>query len=450
MRCSDLILAAGIVTGLAGATVGNAASGPAYQFNPMPVWTIPAQYSGALDRARAAENALQLGFYGRRQVQSDLTALGFDPGPVDGIFGRLTRYAIRDWQRSVRAWDSGFLTGSQVSVLRDRARRVASDRRFWTQSGAVWGNLDGMRQYLERYPGGLYADTARERLRERKTADRIARERDDWQQARTRNTARAYRHYLERYPDGLYARDARTRLRQFDEAELTRADRAYWQRVRDADTAAAYQSYLARYPRGQYAQQARERLRILDRQGKKQNAPDLVAWRAARDANTIAAFREFLRKYPDSGKADEARSRLNTLLAERSDGKQAGERKAWRQARNVHTVAGYESFLRRYPNGEFAQAARREITGLTKSVSAPLAETPRQVEDRLIDTPQKKEQLIRGLYLMGYLKEPLPDEITPKVRDAIRWMQRKRGLPVTGFVSPKGWGPVHAIATKRP
>ena len=354
MRYSHLSLAAGIVTVLAGASVGHPASGPAYQFAQMPVRTIPAQYSGALDRARAAENALQLGFYGRRQVQSDLTALGFDPGPVDGIFGRLTRYAIRDWQRSVRAWDSGFLTGSQVSVLRDRARRVTADRQFWTRSGAVWGNLDGMRQYLERYPGGLYADTARERLR------------------------------------------------------------------------------------------------ILDRRETKRNAPDLVAWRAARDANTIAAFREFLRKYPDSGKADEARSRLNALLAEQSDGKQAGERKAWRQARNVHTVAGYESFLRLYPNGEFAQAARREITGLTKSVSAPLAETPRQVEDRLIDTPKKKEQLIQGLYLMGYLKEPLPDEITPKVRDAIRWMQRKRGLPVTGFVSPKGWGPVHAIATKRP
>lgn len=402
MRYSHLSLAAGIVTVLAGASVGHPASGPAYQFTQMPVRTIPAQYSGALDRARAAENALQLGFYGRRQVQSDLTALGFDPGPVDGIFGRLTRYAIRDWQRSVRAWDSGFLTGSQVSVLRDRARRVASDRQFWTQSGAVWGNLDGMRQYLERYPGGLYADTARERLRERKTADPFATERDDWQQARTRNTARAYRHYLERYPDGFYARDARARLR------------------------------------------------ILDRRETKRNAPDLVAWRAARDANTIAAFREFLRKYPDSGKADEARSRLNALLAEQSDGKQAGERKAWRQARNVHTVAGYESFLRRYPNGEFAQAARREITGLTKSVSAPLAETPRQVEDRLIDTPKKKEQLIQGLYLMGYLKEPLPDEITPKVRDAIRWMQRKRGLPETGFVTPKVWGPAHANATKRP
>jgi hydrogenase-4 component B len=53
----------------------------------------------------------------RRQVQAALRRLGYDPGPEDGIFGPLTRAAIRRFQQDVGDKPTGSLTGEQASRL---------------------------------------------------------------------------------------------------------------------------------------------------------------------------------------------------------------------------------------------------------------------------------------------------------------------------------------------
>jgi len=53
----------------------------------------------------------------RRQVQATLQRLGYDPGPVDAIFGPRTRAAIRRFQQDIGAQQTGSLTGEQVSRL---------------------------------------------------------------------------------------------------------------------------------------------------------------------------------------------------------------------------------------------------------------------------------------------------------------------------------------------
>ncbi len=70
-------------------------------------------------KARQDEAALKLGRAKRRQMQTALTQLGFDTRGADGLFGRHTRSAIRAFQRSRNEPPSGFLTASQLAVLRD-------------------------------------------------------------------------------------------------------------------------------------------------------------------------------------------------------------------------------------------------------------------------------------------------------------------------------------------
>jgi peptidoglycan hydrolase-like protein with peptidoglycan-binding domain len=53
----------------------------------------------------------------RRQVQEALHGLGYYDGPVDGIFGRMTRAAIRRFQDSIGDKNTGYLTAAAASRL---------------------------------------------------------------------------------------------------------------------------------------------------------------------------------------------------------------------------------------------------------------------------------------------------------------------------------------------
>jgi peptidoglycan hydrolase-like protein with peptidoglycan-binding domain len=53
----------------------------------------------------------------RRQVQEALHRLGYYDGPTDGIFGPLTRAAIRRFQDSIGEKSTGYLTAAEASRL---------------------------------------------------------------------------------------------------------------------------------------------------------------------------------------------------------------------------------------------------------------------------------------------------------------------------------------------
>ena len=186
--------------------------------------------------ARAAEEALNLTRDQRRQVQRNLSLLGFDTRGIDGIFGRGTRGAITAWQRRNDYEESGYLDREQIERIDAQAARRAAeleaeaearqaeqerqDRAYWADTGAL-GDEAGLRAYLQRYPDGLYAEIAQERL------DRIVGDR---------------------------------------EAEAAAADRAAWDRARERDTIAAYREYLAAQPRGAFRDSAEDRIAELERE----------------------------------------------------------------------------------------------------------------------------------------------------------------------------------------
>ena len=74
--------------------------------------------STAAQYPEEVEAALRLDQPVRRLIQQGLSKEGFDPGAPDGLFGPRTRAAIRDWQSSRGATATGYLTDSEVELLR--------------------------------------------------------------------------------------------------------------------------------------------------------------------------------------------------------------------------------------------------------------------------------------------------------------------------------------------
>jgi peptidoglycan hydrolase-like protein with peptidoglycan-binding domain len=200
--------------------------------------------------ARAAEEALDLTRADRRDVQRWLAVLGFYERGIDGIFGRGTRGAIADWQEQAGVAPTGYLDRNDLARLRadatarqreieeeERRQQMQEERRdraYWRDTGRGEDEA-GLRAYLDRYPEGLFAETARARLDEieearRDVADRAARA--DWQAAREADTAEAYAAFLRDHPESRFAEEARARL---DEIEQGRAENEAIARAREEE-----------------------------------------------------------------------------------------------------------------------------------------------------------------------------------------------------------------------
>ena len=182
--------------------------------------------------ARAAEEALGLTREQRQQIQRSLSILDYDTRGIDGIFGSGTRNAIRGWQTSRGFNVTGYMDGPQVNALGQQASVRAAeleeaarqareaqeraDRAYWQVTGQG-ATEDGLRAYLSRYPDGLFAERAEQRIDEIERAARAdaeARDRAAWDIARSTNTVPALRRYLNDFPNGAFRQQARARIDQ--------------------------------------------------------------------------------------------------------------------------------------------------------------------------------------------------------------------------------------------
>jgi peptidoglycan hydrolase-like protein with peptidoglycan-binding domain len=199
--------------------------------------------------AEAVEMALGLGREQRRDIQRDLSLLGYNPRGIDGIFGPGSRAAIAAWQRAEGYPPTSYLTAPQIDDMaehaairaaeleREAAARKAEEERqdtiYWRETGRK-GDEAGLRAYLARYPDGLYSEIADQRLAEielSKRAAAAAEERAFWDDVRANDNEAAYRRYLQRYPNGAFAEEAEARLDALTEDAGNAEARAEEQRV---------------------------------------------------------------------------------------------------------------------------------------------------------------------------------------------------------------------------
>ena len=180
--------------------------------------------------AQAGEEALELDRDQRRTIQRQLSLVGYDPKGIDGLFGKGSRAAIAAWQKAQGDRSTGFLAAAQLPRLAAQADRRAAeleaeaaarkakvereDRAYWETTGAA-GDEPGLRAYIKRYPDGIFAEVAGDRLavfEEERRASAARKDRDAWAAAEAGNTIASYQDYLAQYPKGAFAPEAQARI----------------------------------------------------------------------------------------------------------------------------------------------------------------------------------------------------------------------------------------------
>lgn len=87
----------------------------------------PRQKATPTNRSPAAiEASLRLTRSDRMQVQTHLKNLRYYGGPIDGLWGRDTRFVIGRWQFSNKQPETGYITRQQLDMIAQQAARVTT------------------------------------------------------------------------------------------------------------------------------------------------------------------------------------------------------------------------------------------------------------------------------------------------------------------------------------
>ena len=102
----------------------------------------------------------------------------------------------------------------------------------------------------------------------------------------------------------------------------------------------------------------------------------------------------------------------------------------WNSIKESKNPRLFEAYLKRYPNGAFADIARIALEGLK---TAALVPPPEKADDRVeISDPLLFNELRERLYELNFDPGPLDGPSTEAARQAIREYQQQNKLPLTG------------------
>ncbi len=359
---------------------------------------------------------------------------------------------------------------------------------FW-RSVEASGTRADYEAYLRRYPNGLFADIARNRLGRSSTTtqsqpEATASSSVTSRAAVTENALRLSRDDRRRIQanltelgfdtngiDGLFGRGTRGAIRawqssedlfatgyldaeqirilaenaEISRAESTRAqeesrrlseaeryeqDEADWRSSREVHTYAGYQRYLKLHPNGRYANEARRILAEADRNSEEE------LWAEVRRINNRAAYENYLDRYPRGRYARDAERRYNDLAAyERRqqaevEAYKRREVNAWREAQQINTPKSYRIFLENYPDSEVAAEAQRRRNALV--------DDQRKDRERALALSRDEwRSLEQRLALLGYKVGDINGKPGNSFRKAVKDYRRSRGLPVHEYVDRK-------------
>lgn len=312
------------------------------------------------------------------------------------------------------------------------------------------------------------------------SGDADSREEAYWRIAETQNTIAGYEDFLSRYPKGAYAEMARIKINEMQQGpaepqvstaeqaeidlDLNREDRKQIQRdltilehdPRGVDglfgpaTRRAISSwqvanrftetgYLDRRQLDLLREQAQVRGEQLAeearRKAEEERQADMRFWSQTGQSGQEADLRVYLRNYPDGIYAEEARRQLDAIERARIEQSQGPERTAWQRAEEIGTEDAYEDYLYRYPNGLFADTAQERIEALRRDAQdRDRLDAARREEDRLGLNTQAWQLIERRLAQQGLDPGKVDGQPTDKTRKAIRKYQSSAGLPVTGYM----------------
>lgn len=186
----------------------------------------------------------------------------------------------------------------------------------------------------------------------------LAEDEDAWEQAVRTDTAAGFRAYLEAFPRGRHARSARDQLALMDEDA--------WEAARSAGDLAAFEDYLAAFPDGRYVVEARARAEVqraaeaaaeAERQAARQR--DDAAFERARVDGSDGALDAYLADFPGGAHVAEA------LDLKAANDRERRDRAAWAAALESGERAAFSAYLEAFPQGRFVAEALAAVDRLT-------------------------------------------------------------------------------------
>jgi peptidoglycan hydrolase-like protein with peptidoglycan-binding domain len=304
------------------------------------------------------------------------------------------------------------------------------DDTLW-QATEVIGTVDGYRAYLRRYPDGRHAVEARTAITRIQAEPQLEARLAEDALALTRPARRAIQESLSltgfdpKGIDGVFGAGSRTAITD-------------WQRRYGH----APSGYLTREQIVQLSAQAdRRRAELATEEAARratETAEDRAYWDQTGKAGDEAGLRAYLRRYPEGAFADLATQRIKVIDDARAAESATVDRAAWDTARAENTVASYTQYVTDFPEGGFADQARARIAALDGTVvPVPGSDAAQSAEIALQLSPIARTLIEGRLSSLGLNPGPVDGTFDAAARRAIAAFQQSRDLPPTGFLDNK-------------
>lgn len=329
----------------------------------------------------------------------------------------------------------GYISGfGGIVPVNDRGpvvdQQALLEQGYW-QATLDMASQDAMQNYLNVYPRGAHAREARNWIanQQAQSPEDLARAAEDLM-----NLTRSERRKIQ---ENLTLLGFNTRGIDAVFGPGTRAAIRDWQSARGfSSTGYLKPAQIARLQRqaaqraAQLAEEARQKQLELEQ-------ADTDYWTSSGAATgEVRGLRRYLRRYPDGLFADLAQTRLEEIREERRRTANAADRNAWEQAEVDNNIAGYELYLSGFPDGAFADEAKARLDVLrTEEADAAVIEAARLEEESMRMNIIARILVERRLNALGLKAGNEDGNFDNKTRRALRKFQRARGFPVTGYLT---------------
>ncbi len=201
-----------------------------------------------------------------------------------------------------------------------------------------------------------------EAIKNTKAADQT--ERTLWESVAKKKSAIGYRQYLARYPEGRFAGTAAAELHAIEQRESQNRELALWSKIKDSSDPNDFESYIAMYPEGLFVDLASARTQRLMAVAAEAADLDveLALWDQVKGSTDANAIKTYLKRYPDGQFAGTARKRIEKLTT--ADQTHDLEMEMWNKVKHSRNTGDFQNFLQAFPNGIFAGIAKSRIENL--------------------------------------------------------------------------------------
>jgi len=294
----------------------------------------------------------------------------------------------------------------------------------WRAASRV-NTVEAYEGYIEAHPSGEFVDMAEARIAAMIDTPEARAERTEQALDLNRDARRSIQRNLSllgfntRGIDGIFGRGTRGAISE-------------WQRAERFDTT----GYLTREQIALLDEQAQRRAAELEVEAEErrqqQMAADIEFWNQTGANGDEAGLRAYLKRFPDGEFAELASERLTVIEDRKRERANRVDRQLWDQARSQDTANAYERYLVDSPGGAFRDEAQARIVSLQREQEFSAAAQTEAAMNLSTGTRRVIEDRLDRLGLRPGRVDGTFDENT---RRAIRRYQAARKLPQSGYVS---------------